>query len=451
VKAERVTLKDFSFIDSSTISAGQAGTVTVTATDSISVASRISDHRPSFVSSFAIGRGNAGRVVLSAPSVTLDGAFIGTSTTGAGHAGDVVIEAGKLAVVGGTQIASSTTDLGEAGTVTVSATDSIFIAGVSEFVKGDRSGIFSVTEGPRNGGRVSISTPRLIMDDRGFISAQTGGDGRAGDVVVNVGSLSLKGGAQIASGTGLQVSGKFLLGTGEGGTVMVIAKDAISITGAGSGISSDAQGVGRGGNVQVQARQVKLSDGGTISAKSSGAGAAGNISISASDSFRSQNSSVTTEAQQGDGGNIELKTGFLAHLTDSQITATVKSGQGKGGNITVDPEFVVLNRSQIRADAFGGPGGNVHIGADVFLASPDSLVSASSALGVAGTVDIRAPVTSLSGRFAPLPEAFLSAAELLPVQCAARLREGKSSSFVLGGREGLPLEPGGILPSPLGH
>src|SRR5438093_8066914 len=83
VKAERVTLKEFSFIDSSTLSAGQAGTVTVTATDSISVASRISDHRPSFVSSFAIGRGNAGRVVLSAPTVTLDGAFIGTSTTGA--------------------------------------------------------------------------------------------------------------------------------------------------------------------------------------------------------------------------------------------------------------------------------------------------------------------------------------------------------------------------------
>jgi hypothetical protein len=36
------------------------------------------------------------------------------------------------------------------------------------------------------------------------------------------------------------------------------------------------------------------------------------------------------------------------------MTATVKSGVGRGGNITIDPQFVILERSQIRADAFGG-------------------------------------------------------------------------------------------------
>ena len=38
------------------------------------------------------------------------------------------------------------------------------------------------------------------------------------------------------------------------------------------------------------------------------------------------------------------------------------------------------------ADAFGGPGGNVHLIAEVFLADPLSQVSASSALGINGIV-----------------------------------------------------------------
>jgi hypothetical protein len=86
---------------------------------------------------------------------------------------------------------------------------------------------------------------------------------------------------------------------------------------------------------------------------------------------------------------------------------------------------------------------------DVFLADPASLVSASSALGIAGTVDIQAPVTSLSGTLAPLPQAFVSAAALLPARCAARFSGGNVSSLVLGGRHGLPADPGSLLPSPL--
>jgi hypothetical protein len=76
-------------------------------------------------------------------------------------------------------------------------------------------------------------------------------------------------------------------------------------------------------------------------------------------------------------------------------------------------------------------------------------VSASSALGIQGTVNIQAPVTALSGTLAPLPQAFVPVATLLPARCAARYSGGTVSSLVLGGRGGLPLEPGGVLPSPL--
>jgi hypothetical protein len=58
-------------------------------------------------------------------------------------------------------------------------------------------------------------------------------------------------------------------------------------------------------------------------------------------------------------------------------------------------------------------------------------------------------VTSLSGTLAPLPQAFVSVAALLPARCAARAQDGRYSSLVLGGREGRPVAPGGLLPSPL--
>ena len=85
----------------------------------------------------------------------------------------------------------------------------------------------------------------------------------------------------------------------------------------------------------------------------------------------------------------------------------------------------------------------------MFLADPASTVSASSALGINGQVNIQAPVTALSGSVAPLPESFARVTELLSNRCAARVREGTVSRLVLGGRDGVPLEPGSALPSPL--
>jgi hypothetical protein len=115
-----------------------------------------------------------------------------------------------------------------------------------------------------------------------------------------------------------------------------------------------------------------------------------------------------------------------------------------------------LDDSQILANAFGGPGGNINVTADVFLVnsggqSPTSLagiVEASSALSTPGTINIEATVTDVSGTVAQLPEAPLQATELLRAACAARFAGGKASSLVLGGRDGLPLQPGGLLPSP---
>jgi large exoprotein involved in heme utilization and adhesion len=238
-----------------------------------------------------------------------------------------------------------------------------------------------------------------------------------------------------------------------------VAANSASISGQGTGLFSTASSTGAGGDINVQAPQVNVLDGATISANSTGTATAtaGNVNIVTSN-LNMQNASITTASTLADGGNISITTtGSMVHLTDSDITTSVESGEGSGGNITIDSDFVILEDSRILANAFGGPGGNITITADVFLVNsggtqPTSLVGivdASSILSTPGTINIQAQFTDVSGEVARLPEAPLQATELLRASCAARFAGGKASSMVLGGRDGVPVQPGGLLPSPL--
>ena len=187
-----------------------------------------------------------------------------------------------------------------------------------------------------------------------------------------------------------------------------------------------------------------------MAANSSGAGAAGTIHIQAGETFSSQNGTVMTEAAQAGGGTIVLRAGRLVRLQDSEVTTSVRGGAADAGNLTLEAPFVVADGSAIVANAFGGRGGNVHIRSGVLLTDPASVVSASSALGIQGTVEIQAPVTNLSGVTTPLPARLVAEAELLRDRCAARLREGRVSSLVERGRAGVPASPDGVLPPRLG-
>jgi hypothetical protein len=243
-------------------------------------------------------------------------------------------------------------------------------------------------------------------------------------------------------------------GAGRGGELTVAATEALTIAGRGrhgnpSGLFSDTFARGEGGDVQVAARHIQLRDGGTIAANSIGNGAAGRIRIQAGETFRGQAGAVTTATEEAGGGSIALTAGRLVQLTDSEVTTSVRGGGGDAGNLTLTAPSVVADHSSIIANAFGGRGGSIQITADAFLADPASVVSASSELGIQGTVDIQAPVTSLSGALAPLPQVFVHVAALLPARCAARLSGGHASSLVLGGRDGFPADPSGVLPSPL--
>jgi filamentous hemagglutinin family protein len=409
--------------------------------------------------------GNAGQINANVGSLFLnDGASISSTSgrvnlvtlqpaVGSGNAGDINLTASDTISISGARSTISTTTFGNgnAGSISLSANkvDVQSSGGVTSESGGTLAGQFFVGTG--NAGEIAMSAPTLTMADSGAISVKTSGAGNAGNILLNVGNFTQSGGARVDSST---------LGAGRGGDIAVTAANSASISGPGTGLFSTASGTGPGGNIRIQSGQlVQLSNQGTFSAQSTGAASAiaGDINIS-TPTFQSQNASVTTGAESADGGNISITTtGSLVHLTDSQITTSVRSGSGTGGNIAIDSQLIVLDNSQVLAQAIGGPGGNINITGDVFLVnsggrfptSLEGIVDASSLLSTPGTVNIEATFTNVVGTFAQLPSTPLQATELLRASCAARFSGGKASSLVLGGRDGLPLQPGDLLPSPL--
>ena len=217
-----------------------------------------------------------------------------------------------------------------------------------------------------------------------------------------------------------------------------------------SGISAVSTGTQNGGNIVVSGQEsITLGPGSTISASNTGGANAGNVSINAGSQFLSQNASVTAQALHGSGGNITVQAKDSIRLLNSQVSTSVQGGpHTTGGNILLDPAVVTLQNSQVTAQALQGQGGNINIIAGTFLADQTSLVSASSQFGLSGTVNVQSPVSSLSNTLATLPQRPLQAQNLLTQRCAAQ-GNGQLSSLVVAGRDALPVEPGGWLMSPL--
>ena len=441
--------------------------------------------------------------VAASGSITITGASptgasgLFSTTAGTAPGGNVTLAAPQIQLADGGTISASSTGVilasGPAGHINVTASDSITVTGASPI---GASGVFTTTAGTGPGGDITLSAPQIRLADGGTISASSTSllpaSGPAGDInVAASGSITITGASptgasglfsttagtapggnitlaapqiQLADGGTISASSTSLLPpSGPAGNIDVTASESITITGASptgaSGLFSTTAGTGPGGNITLRAPQIRLADGGTISASSTGgpSATAGSINIIFGGLFVMDHASISTDSVQADGGNITItSTGSLLHMIDSQITTSVRSGVGGGGNITLGSsghplDFIVLDNSGIHADAFGGPGGNVSIFANVMLSSTPiaTAVTASSALSAPGTVNINAVVTDVSGSLAELSTEVLEAAALLRASCAARLAEGKTSSLVVAGREGLPLEPGGLLPSAL--
>ncbi len=357
-----------------------------------------------------LGAGDA-TVRITARSLRLEGSLISASASSQGRATNITVEVQQLSLKDGGQLSTSTTvSGGRAGMVMITATDAVTITGE------DSTG----------------------LNQSGIFSAVSGGMSLGGNIVMHVGTLTIRDGGMIATTSE---------GTGQGGTVVITATGDVAIAGSGdvsglaSGLVSTALGDGAGGNIELHARNILLSDGALISAQSEGTGNAGTLTIRAEDTFRSQNSTVTTQASQADGGTVEITAGSLVRLQDSAITARVEGTDAVGGNITIKSDLVLLQGSEISADAPEGRGGNIRIEAGGFVQDGMSRLDAS------GRINRIVEIEALTNPYVvtpPEPPSMLGAT-LQYQSCAQRFRQGQPSRFILAGREDRPIEPGNIV------
>ncbi|NEQ36327.1 MAG: CHAT domain-containing protein [Okeania sp. SIO3I5] len=334
-----------------------------------------------FISARTTSIGNGGNIYISAPeSIDIAGkGKITAETIGSGNAGDVNINTGSLTVTNGTQISASSKGTGNAGSVNITAQDSVVFDGLS-------------TDGTQRSGALSVIAP--------------GGQGEAGNVTIETGSLTISNGAFISSD---------LLGKGKGGSVNITAED-ITVDGVSNDLPSEVSSTlrkgaeGEAGNITINTGSLTVTNGGEISASTQGKGNAGSVNITAQDSVvfdgvsldGTHNSgafSAVGLTGEGEGGNVTIETGSLTVTNGAKISADI-FGKGKGGNINITAEDIVLDgvsndlssavSSTLRTGA-EGEAGNVSIETGFLTVTNGAKISTSTeGKGQAGTINITA-------------------------------------------------------------
>ncbi len=343
-----------------------------------------------------------------------------------GSGGDVRIEAQTIMVSDGAQITSNTAGNGDGGEVAIKTAQLTVIDAIV--------GTESTTPGHDGvGGDVDIEAGTLTVLQGGRISATTFNNGAAGDVRVRAGDVSLGRGFSLT--TGIFSGSESETERGEGGSVWLSAR-RISLQ-AGARISATTRGPGNGGSVFVDAASVALEGISRIESASIGEGSAGSVSIISRSSIALRGgSSITVKAAKSDAGSIRLIAPDYITLQNSKILA--EAGLN-GGDVFIDPQFVILDHSSISANAKLGAGGNITVISDTFLPS-ESGVTASSEKNVQGTVDIQSPDAQLANALTALPGGLLGIEIRLSDRCPMRL-SSELSSFLVIGRGGLPPAP----------
>ena len=424
--------------------AADGGTVTVrglTGPESMADSVLLSGESTRIVSESVLGL--PGDLTLNAETLTItNGAVVSAgSPLSTGPAGAVTVTAGSVVISADGQIFSQSFAQ-DSGQVTITA-DKLTM---------DKGSIVTSTLSGQSGrgGDVVLNVDIVSLTNGASIKSQseTFSNGRAGDITMNIGSLTLANHAEITSS-----SKGIAADAGDAGNVTITATGALASS---ASIIATSAVNAKGGDIDVTGGSVVLSNGTAVSASSSspllpdGEGNAGNIHIESGSTVLIEQSSVTTEASQASGGQITINAPDMIRFIDSPISTSVAgaAGDSNGGNISIDPDFVVLKGSQILAQAFAGSGGAIDVTAGLFLADPASVVDASSTLGVSGTVQINAPINNLSSVVARLSDSLLAVQALLRASCAAKLAQGSASSFVERGRDGIPAGPDSLLASP---
>ncbi|ODH02055.1 hypothetical protein A4S05_02620 [Nostoc sp. KVJ20] len=296
---------DLSAITTATFSTGGAGGLTVsTGTLKIRDGAQITDS--------TLGEGNAGQITLNATNLIdiqgnsnalLSNSAIVSNSFGEGHAGKIIVNTPRLSLRDGGSIISSGFSSGNGGDVTINATESIEIANSSIL---DFSPVVTTFISSRISSDI-VTPPDFLQAILGLPPIATG---NSGSVVINTPQLTLTNGASLSvANTGPGIGGQ-----GNAGDLRVTT-DSLTLQGR-SRLLADTFS-GEGGNIQLQVRDILLlRDNSTIS------------------------TTAGTQISGGNGGNININTKFLVAVPSENSDITANAFAGKGGLIKITTQGI---------------------------------------------------------------------------------------------------------------
>ncbi len=352
------------------------------------------------VSVSTLGLGNAGHIIVNAPqSVEVQGeasdsAFSGLfaqvdgisdTPSATGRGGDIFLDTGKLILQGAkVRVSATTLDAGLGGNVSIKTKDLLVRDGAQ---------IQAATRGLADGGKVEVTADNIQLIGKNIVPSalvtSTRGNASAGNLTVNTQNLSIQDGGRISAST---------FGGGRGGEININAFE-IKLIGSSasgefpSGLFTEAQGWGDGGKLNINTEKLLVTNGAIVSADTFG-GIGGSIELTANSLEVSNGGQFRTNtASNSNAGNITMKVrdGILLTGTDSGIFAsTTADSQGNGGKIEINPmSFIIQDGATIAVDSQGtGTGGHIKLVAEE-LALNRGKISAETRSNTGGDITLQ--------------------------------------------------------------
>ena len=456
IEAETVRVLDRSQVLAVTEAQGDGGDIEVVARDTI-LLDRL------------VAEGTTADTGISAQSCVIapgDEVVCGPDPANVGDGGNIRLEAGLVRIVDQAKVFANTLGAGDGGNISVAA-DIVEIDGETD-ENGMETGIFAQTLAASDGGpggNIDIAAGAITLI-HGVLDATSFGSGRGGGITLTADLVSLDAGGGGNTGIAAATLG-FANDGNDGGDVVILGRPDLFVL-DGAFITVSSSGSGDGGGIDAMLRVLTI-DNGLVASSSTGTGTAGEISIDADTSVwitggvpgdaLSGLVSVTVASAASDAGEILIRAGSTIDVFNTTISASAFLDGGNitfeavdrvrivnstitglagsdGGQITIDPLLVILDRSTIDGRAGGQP---------VFVSIDQGAIFFSSESRILTTTVSLPPQLDLSGTLLILATSLESARARLVEQCVVRLQTD-TSSFIISGRGGLPIEPGHWLP-----
>ncbi len=268
INTSRLFVLDGARISASTIDTPRGGNITINASESVEVSGVLSQpQRPGGLSVQTRGVGQAGELIVNTANLIVrDGAEISASTFGEGDGGNIDLTATEsLKVIGASEDGLPTTIVAETGRERTTR----------------RSGVIF---GTGNGGDLTISTAKLLVQDQARISVSSNQSdlGNAGNLEITANSLELN-----------------------------------------NGILEAETAIREGGNIRLQIDDnLNLRNNSTITARALQDANGGNISIDSGFiiAFPDGNNDIIANASIGNGGNININAESLLGIEQRPVS-----------------------------------------------------------------------------------------------------------------------------------